>query len=51
LPDTPSSPEEEEESTMNDEHGVHETKGVTVKLLSTVDLGPEIEGMAGDSFG
>ncbi len=25
----------------------HETKGVTVKQLSTVDLGPEIEGMAG----
>lgn len=24
-----------------------ETKGVTVKLLGTVDLGPEIEGMAG----
>jgi quercetin dioxygenase-like cupin family protein len=24
-----------------------ETKGVTVKLLETVDLGPEIEGMAG----
>jgi quercetin dioxygenase-like cupin family protein len=24
-----------------------ETKGVTVKLLATVDLGPEIEGMAG----
>jgi hypothetical protein len=24
-----------------------ETKGITVKLLETVDLGPEIEGMAG----
>lgn len=24
-----------------------ETKGVTVQLLATVDLGPEIEGMAG----
>ncbi len=24
-----------------------ETKGVAVKLLATVDLGPEIEGMAG----
>jgi quercetin dioxygenase-like cupin family protein len=24
-----------------------ETKGITVKLLGTVDLGPEIEGMAG----
>lgn len=26
---------------------VPETKGVTVELLGTVDLGPEIEGMAG----
>lgn len=26
---------------------VPETKGVTVELLATVDLGPEIEGMAG----
>lgn len=26
---------------------VPETKGITVKLLATVDLGPEIEGMAG----
>ena len=26
---------------------VPETKGVTVTLLATVDLGPEIEGMAG----
>ncbi|WP_427173204.1 hypothetical protein [Arthrobacter sp. 92] len=24
-----------------------ETKGVTAELLATVDLGPEIEGMAG----
>ncbi len=24
-----------------------QTKGVTVQVLSTVDLGPEIEGMAG----
>lgn len=29
------------------EQQAHETKGVTVKLLSTVDLGPEIDGMAG----
>lgn len=29
---------------MSDEH---ETKGVTVELLATVDLGPEIEGLAG----
>ncbi len=26
---------------------VHETKGITVKLLATVDLGPEIKGMEG----
>ena len=25
----------------------HETKGVTVDLLSSIDLGPEVEGMAG----
>src|SRR3569832_1934855 len=33
--------------TMSKEKMAPETKGVTVKLLSTVDLGPEIEGMAG----
>jgi len=27
-----------------------ETKGVTVKLLAALDLGPEIEGMAGHNF-
>lgn len=32
---------------MNDQQTVPETKGVTVKLLATLDLGPEIEGMAG----
>ncbi len=32
---------------MSDEQAAPETKGVTVKLLATVDLGPEIEGMAG----
>ena len=32
---------------MNDEQVAPETQGVTVKLLATVDLGPEIEGMAG----
>jgi quercetin dioxygenase-like cupin family protein len=32
---------------MSNGHVEHETKGVTVKLLSTVDLGPEIEGLAG----
>ena len=32
---------------MNQERAAPETQGVTVKLLATVDLGPEIEGMAG----
>lgn len=32
---------------MSAEKAAPETKGVAVKLLSTVDLGPEIEGMAG----
>ncbi len=32
---------------MSDIQRGPETKGVSVKLLSTVDLGPEIEGMAG----
>ena len=32
---------------MNNEEVAPETKGVTVHLLATVDLGPEIEGMAG----
>ena len=32
---------------MSDDRVAPETKGVTVKLLATVDLGPEIEGMAG----
>ena len=32
---------------MSSEHPAPETKGVTVKLLSALDLGPEIEGMAG----
>lgn len=35
---------------MNNEQAVPETKGVTVKLLSIVDLGPEIKGMAGRQF-
>ncbi|HBZ00079.1 MAG TPA: cupin, partial [candidate division Zixibacteria bacterium] len=26
---------------------VPETKGVTVKIITTIDLGPEIEGMQG----
>lgn len=32
---------------MSIEPAVPETKGVTVMLLATIDLGPEIEGMAG----
>ena len=32
---------------MSNEQAAPETKGVTVKLLAAVDLGPEIEGMAG----
>lgn len=32
---------------MNDEQVAPPTKGITVKLLSIVDLGPEIEGMEG----
>ena len=32
---------------MSNEQVAPETKGITVKLLATVDLGPEIEGMAG----
>lgn len=32
---------------MSNEQVAPETKGVAVKLLATVDLGPEIEGMTG----
>lgn len=32
---------------MGDEKAAPETKGITVKLLGVLDLGPEIEGMAG----
>lgn len=32
---------------MSNEQAAPETKGVTVRPLATVDLGPEIEGMAG----
>jgi len=35
------------ERTMSNEQWAPETKGVTVSLLASVDLGPEIEGMAG----
>src|SRR3954453_7855581 len=33
--------------TMSDEEAVPQTRGVTAELLATVDLGPEINGMAG----
>jgi quercetin dioxygenase-like cupin family protein len=36
-----------EASTMTDQDAAPQTNGVTVELLATVDLGPEIEGMAG----
>ena len=32
---------------MSDEQAAPETQGVRVEPLATVDLGPEIEGMAG----
>lgn len=32
---------------MSKEHEVPPTQGVTVTLLTSIDLGPEIEGMAG----
>ncbi len=32
---------------MGNEQAAPETKGVTVQLLAALDLGPEIEGMAG----
>jgi quercetin dioxygenase-like cupin family protein len=35
---------------MSNEQPAHETKGVKVKLLSVLDLGLEIEGMAGRQF-
>jgi quercetin dioxygenase-like cupin family protein len=39
--------EDREESTMSNEQAAPETRGVTTELLAAVDLGPEIEGMAG----
>jgi quercetin dioxygenase-like cupin family protein len=36
-----------EVSAMSDEQVAPETRGVSAELLATVDLGPEIEGMAG----
>ncbi len=35
---------------MSSEQSVPETRGVTAKLLKTIDLGAEIEGMAGRQF-
>jgi quercetin dioxygenase-like cupin family protein len=35
---------------MSKEQMTPETKGVTVKVLKTINLGPEIEGMAGRQF-
>ncbi len=35
---------------MSEEQVEHQTKGVTVELLKTLDLGLEIEGMAGRQF-
>lgn len=32
---------------MGDRQAAHETNGITVELLAELDLGPEIEGMAG----
>jgi hypothetical protein len=32
---------------MSNEQGAPDTHGVAVEFLATVDLGPEIEGMAG----
>jgi quercetin dioxygenase-like cupin family protein len=35
---------------MSNEQPAPETRGVAIKLLSVLDLGPEIEGMAGRQF-
>jgi quercetin dioxygenase-like cupin family protein len=35
---------------MSKEQAARETKGVTVTLLKSFDLGPEIEGLAGHQF-
>lgn len=35
---------------MEAKESAHETKGVTVELLSVLDLGLEVEGMAGRQF-
>ncbi len=49
-PTQPTIWKDRKESTMSNEQSAPETKGVTVKLLATVDLGAEIEGMAGRQF-
>ena len=38
-------PSDADESAMSPEEAAPETNGVSVKLLATVELGPEIEGM------
>jgi quercetin dioxygenase-like cupin family protein len=43
-------PASREGQQMSEEQQVPETRGVAVELLSTVDLGPEIEGMEGRSL-
>src|SRR5512137_230709 len=35
---------------MSNEQQIPPTKGIAVKLLKVIDLGPEIEGMAGRQF-
>ncbi len=35
---------------MSNQPAAPETKGITAELLATVDLGSEIEGMAGANF-
>jgi quercetin dioxygenase-like cupin family protein len=40
-------PAAREDTAMGNEQAAPETKGVTVELLAVLDLGPEIEGMAG----
>ena len=36
---------------MNEEQVAPEASGVTAQVLASIDLGPEIEGMAGAIFG
>jgi quercetin dioxygenase-like cupin family protein len=38
-------------SAMGNKQPILENKGVTVELLKSIDLGPEIEGMAGGVIG